>query len=175
MTPMWRRLSIQLIMKPKCDKCDKPATIHLTDIVGGEKIEKHLCEDCAASDGYTVKANVPISQLLEDFVLQSTPAKEFSQLKCDVCGMTFEEFREHALLGCPNDYDAFEKALLPLIERSQDGASRHVGKAPQRSQASQNKQNAILRLRAELRMAIKAEDYERAAALRDEIKNMEGQ
>ena len=48
-------------MKKKCDKCDNPATIHLTEILGGKKIEKHLCEDCAAEDGITIKANIPIS------------------------------------------------------------------------------------------------------------------
>ena len=62
-------------MKFKCDHCDKPATIHLTEITGGQKIEKHLCENCAAGEGITVKANVPISQLLESFILQTTDSE----------------------------------------------------------------------------------------------------
>jgi len=33
----------------KCERCNKPATIHLTEIQGGKKIEKHLCEACAAA------------------------------------------------------------------------------------------------------------------------------
>jgi HSP20 family protein len=46
-------------MKKKCDNCDKPATIHLTEIVGGEKTERHLCGDCAAEAGITIKAEIP--------------------------------------------------------------------------------------------------------------------
>lgn len=170
-------------MKLKCDKCGKSATIHLTEIVGGQKIEKHLCEDCASSEGITVKSNVPISQLLEDFILQtsspSSPpqaapqAATPSEFKCDVCGMDFNEFRNKALLGCPHDYEAFERGLLPLLERAHEGATQHIGKVPHSAGDSQKKQNALLRLRAELKAAVALEDYERAAALRDQIKELE--
>lgn len=160
-------------MKSKCDKCDKQATVHLTEIVGGQKIEKHLCEDCAASEGITIKTNVPISQMLEEFILQSNTGQENTDPTCDVCGMTFGEFRQKGLLGCPHDYDAFEKQMLPLLLRAQDGQTQHVGKVPHRAGSSQKKQNAILRLRAQLKTAVTSEDYERAAALRDQIKQLE--
>lgn len=161
-------------MKHKCDNCEKVATIHLTEILGGKKIEKHLCEDCAADEGITVKANVPISQLLEDFVLQTGQAEEGPpDIECEVCGMTFSEFRENGQLGCPNDYDAFEETLVPMLARAQDSASQHVGKVPQHAGTAQQRQNEILRLRAELKDAINAEAYEQAAELRDRIKQME--
>lgn len=161
-------------MKHECDKCGKPATVHLTEIADGQKVEKHLCEDCAVDEGITVKASMPISQLLEDFILQSGSQGETPELACDVCGLTFSEFRQRGVLGCPNDYDAFEPALRPMLERAQEGASQHVGKVPQRAGSSQKKQNAILRLRSELKKAVDAEDYERAAELRDKIKELEG-
>ncbi len=31
----------------KCQKCDKPATFHITDLVDGKPNELHLCEECA--------------------------------------------------------------------------------------------------------------------------------
>jgi len=160
-------------MKRECDKCGKPATVHLTEIVGGEKIEKHLCEDCAASEGITVKANLPISQLLEDFILQSAGHEETSELRCDVCGLSFSEFRQRGVLGCPNDYDAFGEALDPMLQQAQEGAVQHMGKLPRRAGAGQQKHASILRLRAELKRAVAAEDYERAAELRDRLKEME--
>lgn len=162
-------------MKFKCDRCDRPATVHLTEIIDGQKLEKHLCEDCAAAEGITVKTDVPISQLLEDFILQSSPEgqEDSESLKCEVCGLTFSDFRHQAVLGCPNDYDAFSSAIVPLLERAQEGASEHIGKVPQRAGQSQEKQTKILRLRASLKEAIAAEDYERAATLRDEIKELE--
>ena len=160
-------------MPIKCDNCDKMATVHLTEIVSGEKIEKHLCEECAVGEGVTVKSDLPISQLLEDFILQSGPEAKSADLTCEVCGLSFREYRQSGVLGCRHDYDAFQEALVPLLERAQQGATEHVGKVPHRSGCDQKKQNAILRLRAELQKAIAAEDYERAAELRDRIKEME--
>jgi protein arginine kinase activator len=160
-------------MKHECDKCGKPATVHLTEIVDGQKTEKHLCEDCASDEGITVKASLPITQLLEDFILQTGGAEETADLACDVCGLTYSQFRERGVLGCPNDYDAFEAALGPMIERAQEGAGEHIGKVPRRAGSTQKKHNAILRLRAELRSAVASEDYERAATLRDRIKELE--
>ncbi|MFP4104799.1 MAG: UvrB/UvrC motif-containing protein [Phycisphaerae bacterium] len=167
----------------KCDKCNNQATVHLTEIVSGEKIEKHLCESCAADEGITMKSNVPITQLLEDFILQSeseeehmdepTPARSPGQPQCDICGMTLSEFRSEGRLGCPHDYDVFQRDLVPMLERAHEGAAQHIGKVPHHVDDSQRKQNAILRLRAELKTAIGREDYERAAALRDQIKELE--
>jgi protein arginine kinase activator len=161
----------------KCDKCKKQATVYLTEITDGKKIEKHLCEDCAASEGITLQQNISISQLLEEFVLHTGPEEETAlkqkERACDVCGMTFSDFRQQKLLGCPHDYDAFESSLLPIMERAQAGATQHVGKVPHRAGSEQKKFNSLLRLRVELKNAIVAEDYEKAAMVRDQIKEME--
>ncbi len=160
-------------MKFKCDHCDKPATVHLTEITNGQKSEKHLCEDCAVSQGITIKSSVPISQLLEDFILQSVSA-EASETTCEICGLTFGAFRKQGLLGCPNDYEAFQEALVPLLEHAQEGSSQHTGKVPHRAGKDQKRMNSVLKLRGELKAAVAAEDYERAAALRDHLKELEG-
>ncbi|MDY6913618.1 MAG: UvrB/UvrC motif-containing protein [Planctomycetota bacterium] len=161
-------------MKSKCDNCDRPATVYLTEITDGQKIEKHLCEKCAAAEGITIQANVPISQLLQDFILQSSESgEETLSMSCEICGMRFSEFIEKKLLGCPHDYDAFETALVGLLEREHEGASQHMGKVPHRAGSDQKKQNAMLRLRAQLTGAIAVEDYERAAALRDQIRELQ--
>ncbi len=160
-------------MNFKCDKCGKPATVHLTEIVNGEKIEKHLCEQCAGTEGVTIKANVPISQLLEDFILQSSPQDEYSELHCDVCGMTFAQFREEGLLGCPHDYEVFEKGLETLLKRAQQGAIQHVGKVPKHAGDDKKKHVAMLRLRGQLKDAVADEDYEAAAKIRDQIRDLE--
>lgn len=160
-------------MKRECDKCGKPATVHLTEIANGKKIEKDLCEECASAEGITVKANLPISQLLEDFILQTTGREDAPDLKCDACGLTLSEFKRRGLLGCPNDYDAFRPALEPMLQRAQEGAAEHIGKAPRRAGTIEKKQNALLRLRARLKAAVAEEDYEQAAGLRDQIKELE--
>lgn len=161
-------------MKFKCEKCQREATVHLTEIASGQKIEKHLCEDCAAREGLTTKSQVPISKMLKDLVLQSAAEKELSDLRCDVCGITFLEFRKHGLLGCPNDYLAFEHVLAPLLERAHEGGTCHAGKIPPNAADEERRQNTLLRLRAALKTAVTREEYEKAADLRDQIKQLEG-
>jgi protein arginine kinase activator len=159
-----------------CQRCKKTsATVHLTDIVKNEKRERHLCDQCAAEEGITIKTHTPINQLLTSFVLQQAGAQELAGLTCELCGTTFLEFRNSGLLGCPNDYDAFEKALLPLLERAHgEGATHHLGKVPMgRTDETERRQRELARLRRELSQAVEREDYEAAARLRDEIKLVE--
>src|SRR5947208_2872103 len=34
----------------RCEICDRPATVHTTDVAGGRRRERHLCERCAGAD-----------------------------------------------------------------------------------------------------------------------------
>ena len=159
----------------KCDKCDQPATVHLIEIVNGKKIEKHLCEKHAIEDGVTVKMTAaPINELLEKFVMKHTGEEEVtSETVCGNCGMTWDLFRKRGLLGCPACYETFESNLQPLLERAHEGANRHVGKAPSCAGTDELRQQRLMQLRRELDQAVASEQYERAAALRDEVDNLE--
>ncbi len=160
-------------MKQKCDKCSRPATVHLTEIVNGDKIEKHFCEHCAAGEKFTIQCNVPISQQLQQFLMQGREAEKLSELVCDRCGMSFLEFRQGGLLGCPHDYEAFGSVLGTLLQRAHEGADRHVGKVPRTAGGDERRQNELLRLRAGLKEALLREEYENAAAIRDRLKELE--
>lgn len=155
-----------------CEKCGRPATVHLTEIFGEDRVEKHLCENCVADEGIIAKSHIPINQLLEDFILRGD-AKD-DELVCDVCGMTYSDFCKGHRLGCPHDYEAFAEELVPQLRLQHEGACEHVGKVPHRAGGDQQKQTALLRLRGELKRAIAREDYERAAAIRDQIQETEG-
>jgi len=161
----------------KCDKCDKPATVHLIEIQGGQKIEKHLCESCAVDEGVAVKSSTPqISDLLEKFMIKhGTVETPQSTVRCEGCGMTQEEFRKSGLLGCPECYDAFESALEPLLARAHEGATQHVGKMPSRAGIDEVRQRRLMQLRRELAEAVDAEQYERAATLRDQLSRAESE
>lgn len=162
-------------MDYKCDNCGRPAPFHLTDIRNGKKIEKHLCEQCAAAEGLRIESAASMTKVLEEFVLQAVSKQDAdaSTPTCSVCGMSFEEYRKKELLGCPNDYDTFGQQLGDLIERVQDHATQHLGKVPARASATQKRLTALMRLRTELRSAVHDEDYELAARLRDQIKELE--
>lgn len=158
----------------KCDNCNRPATVHLTEIKGGKKIEKHLCQECAAqSEGLPVKGHTPINELLTNFVLAHSGMTRETGGKCENCGITWSEFRQNGLFGCEYDYQLFEKDLAPLLQRAHEGATHHVGKVPTRRGGSgmpAKKRVDIVRLRKELQQAVEKEDYERAAKLRDQIR-----
>ena len=107
-----------------CQQCKKQtATVHLTDLVQGEKRERHLCEDCANSEGVVVKQNVSINDVLNSFLMSQASVQEMARVKCPDCGITFVEFRNQGLLGCADDYEVFGRALTGVIERAQDGQS----------------------------------------------------
>jgi len=166
----------------KCDNCNKPATVHLTEIRNGKKIEKHLCEQCAAqSEGVPalVKGHQPINELLTQFVMAHSGLQKDLNVACEHCGITWAEFRQQGLFGCEHDYEAFEKDLTPLLQRAHEGATHHVGKTPVRGGGAaaparpKRKMVDLNKLRKELQRCIELEDYERAAKLRDQIKQAE--
>ncbi|HVT88042.1 MAG TPA: UvrB/UvrC motif-containing protein [Tepidisphaeraceae bacterium] len=165
-------------MGNKCDNCKNPATVHLTEIRNGKKIEKHLCEQCAAQlEGVQPKSHMPINELLTNFVLAHSGQMANEQSStCEACGITWAEFRQNGLLGCEHDYTLFEKDLTPLLHRAHDGATHHLGKVPTRRGGTgvpAKRQVDLARLRKELQRAVEAEDYERAAKLRDQIREAE--
>ena len=165
----------------KCEICGKAtASVHLTEIKNGKKIEKHLCEQCAAqSEGLSTKSHMPINELLTNFVMNHTglAPKPQESLVCPHCGITWAEFRQSGLLGCEHDYATFEIEMTPLLQRAHDGAAHHVGKVPTRRGGSgvPVKRTAdAAKLRKELARAVETEDYEKAAKLRDQIRQAEG-
>jgi protein arginine kinase activator len=160
----------------KCDHCTKPATVHVTEIRNGKKIEKNLCEHCANTAESVPTKNTPINQLLTDFVLAHSGLAKEPATACPVCGITWADFRQSGLLGCEHDYAAFDKDLTPLLQKAHDGGTHHLGKVPTRRGGTHvpvKRQMDLTRLRKELNRAVEAEDYERAAALRDQIRQAE--
>lgn len=165
-------------MELACQVCKKQrATVHLTEILPqGEKCERHLCEACAQNEGVMPKptAGPVLSQLLTTFLEGGkASAQQLAELRCPECETSFVEFRSNGLLGCPSDYDAFEKALAPLIQHAHQEASRHIGKIPRRLGAPREVESDLLRLRRELSRAVDDERYELAAKLRDDIRSLE--
>ena len=160
-----------------CERCKKAqATLHLTNITReGEKTERHLCERCAVEEGLVQVHKASFNaEILENFIAAAKSSSSSDvDLVCDECGISYVEFRNQGLLGCPKDYDAFGEVLLPLIERAHDGATAHVGKSPTSLGTTRTTQQEIRRFKRQLDEAVAAEDYERAAEHRDRISALE--
>lgn len=162
-----------------CQACkERTATIHLTEITNGQRAETHLCQECAHQQGLAVKAQIPLNELLNTLLsvqpqtdeAEGAAEGEVKDKTCPDCGMTLQRFAKESLLGCPTDYKTFEDQLLPLVERSHNGKSWHTGKVPAHTSDEEKKDILMRQLRRDLESAVKNEDYEAAARLRDEIK-----
>jgi protein arginine kinase activator len=163
----------------KCQFCDNPATVHLTDIVNKKKREVHLCEGCARKHNLIPDQAVPqidlkalLNLLVGPFHQAQAAAADPAALTCPACGLQYAEFRAEGRLGCPADYDAFRATLEPLLERVHRSV-RHAGKVP-RAFRRLAREAELRGLGQQLRAAVAAEEYEEAARLRDLIRQKEG-
>ena len=161
-----------------CERCKKAkATFHLTNIErSGEKVERHLCDRCAGEEGLlqSPKTTIDLNEILENFIAGSKAGSaDLSSLVCDECGISYIEFRNQGLLGCAKDYEIFKEQVGRLLERTHDGATHHTGKSPKSAGTVHKPQQDIRRLKRQLDEAVTAEDYERAAELRDRIQELE--
>jgi protein arginine kinase activator len=157
-------------MALKCEKCPKQATLHITEVLGEDQCEEHhLCEQCAHE--YLYEPQLKKSGAEAD-AEQDEEMAALNQRQCPHCGLTFVEFRNTGRLGCPQDYDLFAEELTPLLENIH-GDRRHAGKAPRRHPQAKQTQTELTRLRRQLQTAVTQEDYEQAARLRDEIRQLE--
>ncbi len=162
----------------QCQVCQKKtATIHLTEITNGVRQEVHMCEQCAIEQGVTAKNQLSVNELLSQLLASQPSDDELNgpseETCCPECGFVLKQFRKHGVLGCPNDYEIFEKELLPLIESAHGGRSRHCGKVPAKLPESTRQEIELSSLRDKLNAAVAQEDYEEAARLRDRIQDIE--
>jgi len=164
----------------KCDLCQAAdATVFLTTVEGGKLHKLGLCPGCAAAKG--IAQGVPgvptISELMGAAGAPGTtePAGSAPAARlpaCGHCGLAYGEFQKSGRLGCVHCYEAFGESLDELLRGMHKGC-RHVGKVPRPFHGRVERERALERLRGELRAAVKAEEYERAAALRDRIRTVE--
>lgn len=167
----------------KCQKCQtREATSHITEVINGKKQELHLCSQCAASspEFQAMKHNMDFG--IGDFLggifggkaktLNTEAAVKTSV--CPDCGMPFEEFLQKGRLGCGTCYSFFRNRLeRPL--RQIHGTCDHLGKVPNRMGGHFKTERQVSQLEAELNAAVMKQEFEKAAQLRDRIKELKQQ
>lgn len=165
-----------------CEDCQKrPANVHIIQIINGKKIESNLCEECAAKHNasvFTNENNFNIPNLLGSIFGNSYGLHKIPQLNavksCSNCGSSFADIIHTGKLGCSDCYHVFEDELEPSLRRLQ-GNSAHNGKIPARNGEKALIRKQVEKLKLGLQEAIAAEQYEKAAEIRDQIKSMENQ
>ena len=163
-----------------CESCNKRnATVHVTKILNGNKTELHLCEHCAKqSEEIPFDASFTINNFLTGLLdsIQDSPIKVdyIKTTKCDHCGMTYGKFKQLGRLGCAQCYNAFNEKLMELIKRVH-GNEVHSGKMPKRSGGVIRLKKEIRKFKLQLDEVIRKEEFEKAAVLRDKIRELESQ
>ena len=160
----------------KCEICGlKDAVIHIRQIQKDLVHELHICEECAQEKGLIreEESELPIANLLSG-LLEGKDVTGAAEVKdvCPKCGLKVSEFRKQGKLGCPECFQAFEKDVRAIVSQMA-ARPRHTGKLPRTLVVEHAATAEGEGLREELREAVEQEDYERAAQLRDKLREME--
>ena len=170
-----------------CQHCQKnPATTHIKRTVNGNTTEMHLCAACAKEQGLSPLfggMSMDMSNFWGNLFSEPGGAALRSTKTCNGCGSTFAEIAHTGKVGCPACYDTFFDRLQPTIERIH-GKAVHVGKcptdtrltvtpSPEKAAAEPTKEEKINALQTQLEACIKAQEYEKCAAIRDEIRTLQ--
>ncbi len=161
----------------KCEICGKrESVVHLQQAIGNETIDMHICEVCAHEKGISKRSDrieLSLSQLLTGLLdLKGDKETETKTSECPICGMKVADFKKEGRLGCPDCYVSFVAEIRGVHKRL-SGVTRHKGKLPQKLHTYKELLIDRERLRSQLMTAVDQEDYETAAVLRDQIREIE--
>ena len=170
-----------------CEKCKaKQANTHIKQVINGEVTEMNLCSECAEKVGYNTAFDsmFDIGSMMSGFLGMPSVSALAREEKCPACGSTFSQISKSGKVGCARCYDTFYDRLLPTIKRIH-GNTLHTGKRlktarlgsgeqPQ-GEPKQTKKERIDELSEKLAKAVKAQEFEQAAKLRDAINELKAQ
>lgn len=158
-----------------CEKCGKnAATTHVKRIINGKVTEHHLCAACAAQQGIgDMFGGLDMGSFWGSLFAEPTLRSAADTVRCEGCGKTFREIASSGRAGCPTCYTTFYDRLLPSIQRIH-GKTGHVGKIPADAGGAVRRERQLEDLRRQLNEAIAAQEYEKCAGLRDQIRELEG-
>jgi protein arginine kinase activator len=157
-----------------CHRCGKkPAQVQYTQVVGGQKQSWWLCPDCAREEGLQVVGSEPMPTPPPS-TWTGAPSPRIEQpRRCPSCGCDLDAIRRSGRVGCGECYETFRDHLDALLRRVHQ-ATEHRPQAGGRDHRSRLRR-MLETLRRELQDTIRREEFERAAALRDEIRRYEGE
>lgn len=167
-----------------CEKCRKyEAKVNLVTVINGQKHEIWLCESCVkdissipffSSIGQNMNLSFQgmITEVLSNIDNKINIDNNINEIICSNCGLTYDEFKKMGRLGCSQCYKEFKVVLDPRIKSLQVGI-KHIGKIPKMKGKELVQRRKLKDLKQEMQQLIIAEEYEKAAIVRDEIRELE--
>lgn len=175
---------------PLCDMCgERPANVFLTQVQGNQVIKTKLCEECATRRAHEHGAdpNLTLEEIVSGLVKGVGAAltaaareedheqedSESSAPRCPNCGLTYAAIVERGLFGCAQCYETFAESIPGLLKETQQGNAEHRGRAPAGVGERLRRIHRLKEMQRQLEEAVRREQYELAAKLRDEIRDVE--
>ena len=170
-----------------CEECGtREANCRVTVLAGGSRVTKYLCPECLArlrgNGGYGLADGFAdmLAWVLSAITTSGTSGEEKDEKAeapdktCPRCGMSLRTFRKSGRLGCPECYKAFHDELQPVLAHIH-GRVQHAGRRPLEGEEEQKTRSLQEELSREMEEAVRAEDFERAAQIRDRLRALAGE
>ncbi|MBT8038008.1 MAG: UvrB/UvrC motif-containing protein [Verrucomicrobiae bacterium] len=178
----------------QCDYCNNKATVFFTQIIDGNSKKSCLCEACATQSGVidpdgfllgNIEASAnptsptnpkdspfdpPLTGDTTDPATHTPPTLEKSAT-CPGCGFALDDLKKTGRLGCSQCYQSFHNEIRHNLGGMHKGTS-HTGRVPEGMLKAFQQRQHREQLQQEMDEAIQAEDYEKAAALRDQLSQL---
>ena len=132
----------------------------------------NLCDSCSKAKGVDDPTGFALADLLLGLGAAQEIEKSGGSQKCSVCGFSQADFKKTGRLGCAHCYETFGDGLGSLLKAMHKGTT-HVGKMPARLAAHMQLDAQRKTLQKDLEKAVAEENYETAAQLRDQIRQLE--
>ena len=165
-----------------CQNCGRnESTTHIKTNVNGKREEMHLCSECARELGVMDEFKIPsVADMFGDSFLGNflgAGAAAMNSLvgveRCHSCGSSFNDIVKSGRIGCADCYDMFSDKLEPSI-RKIHGRAVYTGKIPESAGKGAQNERRLRELKSQMDDAVRQQDFERAAFIRDEIKDIVG-
>jgi protein arginine kinase activator len=157
-----------------CDLCKTTeAKVFLTEIVEGKMKKVNLCDSCSKAKGVDDPTGFALADLLLGFgAAQEIERGSGTAQRCPGCGFSQADFKKTGRLGCAQCYETFGEGLNSLLKAMHKG-THHTGKVPARIVRRLERDTTLKTLQRDLQKAVAEENYESAAQIRDQLRQME--
>jgi len=158
-----------------CDMCKlNEAKISVEQVADGVTKNIYLCPVCSQRLGFGMFSktiDISITKILGSDDKDNDDGRKSDQ--CPVCGLSFREIESKKMMGCPECFSFFKAEIMEILGKKKKNLKYSGFITDEQSSETFFETHSSEELHEELKKAVETEDYERAAALRDEIKALE--